>query len=408
MTTFYFVDPIGSIFVRGNLAFGGGGEHGAGVMPPPPSLFAGAFRSALLGRNAEALEQFSSKGSCDDPEIAACLGAADRPGKFRISWLTLAGLIPDSPDAVPESVFALPADMAMLEGGFGRLTPSQTRSLVVDSWDLPYAAVLRTSKQAKPQRGFYLRQTGWRKHLSGLMPAEGSDTVRASHLYRRDPRLGIGLNTDSRTVQPGLIYTTEGFAFSPTDDAVCAEGDRAPFSRTGFLVGIEGAAELLPRTGFLRLGGDGRSAHYRRVEYSRPNTSLDPVVKDGRFRLILTTPGLFSVRGGVRPTFRWLPSAIAPEGKNYVLRAETFSARLVCAAVPRAEVVSGWDLFHWKPKPAQRAVPAGAVYWFEDFRGDPGKLAEWVAGGLWTDNEDVQRRAEGFNNATLAAWPQDS
>ena len=31
-----------------------------------------------------------------------------------------------------------------------------------------------------------------------------------------------------------------------------------------------------------------------------------------------------------------------------------------------------------------------------------GKLAAWVAGGLWGDNHDMQRRAEGFNRAWLA------
>lgn len=76
----------------------------------------------------------------------------------------------------------------------------------------------------------------------------------------------------------------------------------------------------------------------------------------------------------------------------------------MCAAVPRREIVSGWDLLAWKPKDAQRAAPAGSVYWFEDLHGPPDKLAAWVAGGLWGDNIDHQRRAEGYNLATLAAW----
>lgn len=49
-------------------------------------------------------------------------------------------------------------------------------------------------------------------------------------------------------------------------------------------------------------------------------------------------------------------------------------------------------------------MPAGSVYWFEDFDGDPGKLAEWVVGGLWGENPDSQRRAEGYNQVWLAAW----
>jgi len=44
------------------------------------------------------------------------------------------------------------------------------------------------------------------------------------------------------------------------------------------------------------------------------------------------------------------------------------------------------------------------LYWFEDFQGDPGKLAEWMAQGLWGEHADRQCRAEGFNLAWLAAW----
>ena len=94
-------------------------------------------------------------------------------------------------------------------------------------------------------------------------------------------------------------------------------------------------------------------------------------------------------------TAGWLPPPL-PDG---------LKARLVWPAVPRFEVVSGWDLAAWKPKPAERAVPVGAVYWFDEFEGDPGKLAEWVAGGLWQDNPDACRRVQGYNNALLAAWP---
>ena len=52
----------------------------------------------------------------------------------------------------------------------------------------------------------------------------------------------------------------------------------------------------------------------------------------------------------------------------------------------------------WAPKTAQRVAPAGSVYWFDQFDGDAGKLAAWVAGGLWPQNattppESAQRRA---------------
>lgn len=397
MTTYYYVQPTDTLFVRGNLSFGDAGEHGACLMPPPPSLFAGAFRSAILGRNAGEMSAFLARGRCDDDRLHNCLGTPDEPGDFRIAWLSLAGVLP-SPNgaggegATPEAVHPLPADLLRLESGFARMQPREPGELVASAGDLPQRATLISARQEKPRAGYYLRQSGLVRHLQGELP-EDAHQIEAKHLHHRDPRLGIGLSAESRSVEEGLIYTTEGFAFSPASTAETPH----PFASTGFLVGIDGAEDLLPDEGLLRLGGDGRSAQFRRVAFESPSADDVPGAS-GRFRLILQTPALFA-QG-------WLPDGLAREGDDHVLRGPGFTARLVCAAAGRREVVSGWDLFHWKPKPAQAAVPAGSVYWFDRFEGEPGKLADWVAAGLWPDNADAARRAEGFNNAMLAAWHQ--
>jgi CRISPR-associated protein Cmr3 len=52
-------------------------------------------------------------------------------------------------------------------------------------------------------------------------------------------------------------------------------------------------------------------------------------------------------------------------------------------------------------------VPAGSVYWFDEFDGDFGKLAAWVNQGMWPQNLTTlqqSRRAEGYNRALLGAW----
>jgi CRISPR-associated protein Cmr3 len=155
----------------------------------------------------------------------------------------------------------------------------------------------------------------------------------------------------------------------------------------------------MPKEGVLRLGGDGRSAHYRRVNFTAPAAPNLPG-KAKRFRLLLQTPALFA-RG-------WLPEGVTPQDNGgYRLQGDGFQARLACAALGRRDTVSGWDLFQWAPKPAQAAVPAGSVYWFDEFDGDIGKLAAWVNQGLWPQNPDTlqqTRRAEGYNRALLGAW----
>jgi CRISPR-associated protein Cmr3 len=390
-TTYYYVRPTDSLFVRGNQAFGDSGEHGTSLMPPPPSLFAGAFRSALLGRDAAQLDSFLSQGRCNDATLAICLGTPDTPGNFSITWLSLAG--ETAAGATPEPISALPADLLMLGKAFARLEPRAVASGVQSAGDLPMRATLVSAKQEKPTGGVYLSGKGLSQHLSGQRP-ESAHGIESKHLYLRDPRLGIGLNADARTAEEGQIYTTEGFAFSPSNDQTTAK-----FASTGFLVGMQGVANLMPAEGVLRLGGDGRSAHYRRVNFSAPVApNLPGKVK--RFRLLLQTPALFA-QG-------WLPEGVTLQGDgSHRLQGDGFGARLACAALGRRDTVSGWDLYQWKPKPAQAAAPAGSVYWFDEFTGDFGKLAAWVNQGLWPQNPDMlqqARRAEGYNRALLAAW----
>jgi CRISPR-associated protein Cmr3 len=95
-------------------------------------------------------------------------------------------------------------------------------------------------------------------------------------------------------------------------------------------------------------------------------------------------------------------------GAEWIWRGSNFSARLVSAAVARPETVSGWNLAVHCPKTAQRAVPLGSVYWFDGFEGKVDALKQLPEEGLWglIENPDMARRAEGFNNFFLAAWPQ--
>lgn len=418
MTTWYYVRPTDTIFVRGNLAFGEGGEHGAGVMPPQPSVFAGAFRSAILGRDAEQLGSFVNHGRASDADLHASLGTPSQPGNFRLHWLSLAGEQHaaagprDTAQTGPiEALLPLPADLVWLgEGGAAGLACLLPKALpegVQSGGSLPLRATLQTARHDKATGGRYMHQASMQQHLHGELPARADACIEARHVHKRDSRLGIGLNTDSRSVEDGLIYTTEGHAFSPAVDADAGGGQatRARFASTGFLVGIAGADGLLARTGHVRLGGDGRGAQYTQVEFKPPKVDPAAIATSRCFRVILRTAAVFP--------HGWLPAGVQAEAAaagqppTHRLTGPGFSARLVCAAVGRREVISGWDLHQWRPKPAEAAAPAGSVYWFDEFEGDAGKLAAWVDLGLRADTGSPgTRHAEGFGQAWLALWPQ--
>ena len=399
-TRYFFVRAIDVLMLRGNRSFGDAGQHGEALVPPWPSLFAGAFRSALLAGDARRLAEFvaigSSKFASEEQrsqrmrsllgaELFETLGTPQQPGRFRITWASLGQSAGQASDVPASPALPLPADLvAQDEGGRSSLLALQPAALPAGlrgSSSLPMTALLRAAKQVKPAAGHWLDGAGLAAHLQGRAPAA---TLRTCALYGRETRLGIALNPASRTASDGALYTTEAIALQ--DGA-------------GFLVGIDGASGLADQ-GLLRLGGDGRAASWRSVQFKPP--AAPAVTEGGRFRLLLSTPGIF--RGG------WLPEGTtqATDG-SYRLQGDNFSARLACAAVPRHDVVSGWDLAQWAPKTAQRLASAGSVYWFDNFEGDAGKLAAWVASGLWPDNagmqpDHAQRRAEGFNNALLGHW----
>lgn len=391
-TSYYFVEPLDILMIRGNKSFGGAGQHGETIMPPWPSLFAGAFRSVLLGDDADKLSKFVAIGT--DTNITeedrrarlhdvlgyalfATLGSPTEPGDFRVTWMSLGFLGDGLTPLLP-----LPADLAAFTDSevppLVALQPAQRPAGSAASDELPLTAFLRVAKQVKPEGGCWLGKTGIADHLAGALP---NTTKKTAELYKRETRLGIALNSESRTAENGALYTTEAISFC--DGA-------------GFLVGISGDHGLLPKEGLLRLGGDGKGARYRLMEDFKLPTEPSLQV-GGRFRLILTTPGIFS--GG------WLPERISKRAdSSYHLEGDGFTARLVCAAINRYDVISGWDLANWQPKTAQRVVPAGSVYWFDDLQGEPAKLTGWVDSGLWGGNIDTQRRAEGFNRAFVAAW----
>lgn len=403
MDEYYFIAPEDVLMPRGNRAFGAAGEHGEIDALPWPSVFAGALRSALLGADPQALADFSA-GKRPKGAHGAVLGTPDEPGTFRLSWVSFAR----AADRAIEPIVPLPADLlAMKSNGGSRcslaaLNPMPLPAGVRAGTELPLVAGLRTAKADKPVSGWLLDAAGLRAYLAGRMPEE---TVTARELFETELRLGIALDGAARTAAEGALYTTEAVRFARRGELWCgeqAEGHRAASGKApsafdaGYLVGVRGAQGLLPERGILRLGGDARAARYRRVVVDLPAAPLERIAAERRFRVILLTPTLFEAG--------WVPDRVRRNASHYRLEGDGFAARLACAALPRFAVVSGWDLARMRPKPAQRTVPGGAVYWFDEFEGDVRKLAEWVDGGVWGENADAWRRAEGFNLAMLGAW----
>lgn len=363
MSIFLFIAPHDTLSPRGHRQFGDAGSYGAAAMPPAPSVFAGALRSSRI--------------ASDPARLAACERA--EAGADTLDFRLVHASLARCSDGRIETLHPLPADLVVLDDSVRRIEPQPCPTGLHLPDGLPLIPVLR-APQGKPKTGLWLTEAGWREYLAGRLPA-ANQLVAAADLWKSDVRTGLALDTGSRTGAEGALFAVEHVALAED---------------IGFLVGAEGQDAAFAATGNLRLAGDGRAAHWRRVEWTPPAPPLAAIAGNRRFRLILATPGLFA--------HGWLPPGVDAQTRR--LAGADFSARLVCAAVPRGELVSGWNLLANRPKPALRAVPAGSVWWFDELEGEAGKLAEWVARGLWGDNDfiDASRRAEGWNRAWLGAW----
>ncbi len=374
-----FLEPLDVLFLRGNKLFGDPGSFGEALIPPWPSVAAGAIRSRML---ADAKVDFAAfaRGAVVHPE----LGTPSEPGPFRVTAFHLARRLADGR---VEILYPLPADVVVRENAAGNATvqsltptPFPEGEGLQSSAPLPLLPVLAESERSKPAAGYWLAESGWRKYLAGETPGT-ADLVKSDALWTLDHRVGVGLEAATRRAADGRLFSAQAVAMRPG---------------VGFLAAIRDA--LPPSDGTVRLGGDGRAAAVHAVEKTLPEPDYAAIAKTGHCRLVLATPGLFSAG--------WLPTGMRREADgSYRFDLHGVRGRLVCAAVPRAEVVSGWDLARWQPKPARRAAPSGSVWWLDELQAPPEALRKLAEAGLWSEScEDAPRRAEGFNQLFIAAY----
>lgn len=404
MSEFHFLQPLDVLYLRGNRLFGDSSATGEAIMPPWPSMAAGAIRSQILASLGVDSGQFAQGKAAITSALAQSLGTPEQPGDFRISHFLLAksdaslGATPSSrPTEQIEVYLPLPADVVVLAENDTRqahyLQPHPLPTTIQTSAPCPQIPVLRTAKQAKPEGGLWLNSAGIQAWLNG-QTIDASHLVESKSLWKIDSRLGIALDAQGRTTEEGQLYTVETVALGEP-----VKPGSSPQFNVGFLTGIAGAENLLPANGVLRLGGDGRGAQHTRIAWQPPQPDWDVIAQTKRFRLLLTTPGLFE-QG-------WLLPGMLAQNGGYLWLTPDFSAHLVTASTARAETISGWDIASNQPKPALKAVSSGSVYWFDQFVGEVSALQKLVEHSLFHIDAypDRKRCAEGFNTILIGAWP---
>ncbi len=369
-----FIQPLDVLVLRGNKLFGDAGSHGEAHMPPWPSVAAGALRSRMLVDHNIDPAAFARGKATLPAGLATVRGSVEAPGSFRLRHF---GLARCGPDNRLEALHPLPADIVVESktGTARQLRPAGLPAGLASSYPLPLTPIMAQPEPSKPASGLWLTAEGFAAWQAGHA-LDSRHWLKSSDLWQNETRLGIALDPTTRSAADSQLYTTETVALGKD---------------IGFVAQVDAAAGWLPTGGLLRFGGDGHAASVAPCELALPTPDFEALAAAGRFRLLLTSPGIF-------PQGWQLP--VTDDGGRW--RFDTASARLACASVPRLETLSGWDLARHSPKPAVRVVPAGSVYWLDDFQGNADDLRQLFATGL--PLADAARRAEGFNAIQLAAW----
>lgn len=196
--------------------------------------------------------------------------------------------------------------------------------------------VLNVKADDEAPENFWIAEHQFADYLDGKELAVG-DCEREENLFIREYRSGNALRYDKRRVrsEEGMLYSASFIR---------------PQSDVGLLIWVSDAiADVLPKSGCFRMGGEGRSTRYTKLE-THPIGLQSPLKYDWRsdkqrLKIVFLTPSYFS-RG-------WLPEL------------QWFTDFLVAAALGRYTTIGGWDLRLNQPRPIRRYISAGSVYYFE-------------------------------------------
>jgi CRISPR-associated protein Cmr3 len=225
-----------------------------------------------------------------------------------------------------------------------------------------------------------------------------------------DERVHVALDTERQTAEEGMLFTVEYRALEGGDNRIRepkdGEDKSTPYAH--WTLHLRGQFPALPQHLRTHLGGERRPVtatvlEDREQDWLRPSKKIrDEFVKSKRVCFMLVTPAIFGE--GWKP--KWLTELEAGHAIEHgpAGMPQLAGAKVVGAAVGRAEAVSGWnyDVRKRGPKATRRMAPAGSVYFLEL----PEALTEDAFDELWLKplSDAELDRNDGYGMAVWGVW----
>ena len=368
-------------FRDGKPMLTGGGYITHSLFPPSPLTVQGAIRSLILGHSDVEWAAFREQSTDEARSLGEVIGYPARAeqeaslGSFAIQGPFLARL----EQGRWTRYVHLPSDVRRTKERTPRYFALQpTRRQDFDTgWPAINLKPLWPHQEGQIEgidEGLWLSECA----LDDYLNMQPFNALPTTDLFHTEPRLGIGLDYSKRRPLEGMLYQIEFVR---------------PHDRVGLLVWLDDLVSLPSPEGVMRLGGEGRSAHYRILpdQETKANAGLKQAPR--QFKLVFLTPTCFD--GG------WQPAG-GDDGWSELVGTPL---RLVAAALGRPQRIGGWDIAArggrgWH-KPIRAFVPAGSVYFFE--ADQPPKLP--IGPVCQTPaSEDLPMGRLGFGHVAIGAW----
>ncbi len=300
---------------------GFGGMELSSVFPPPVRTLLGALRTAA----GDAAGVDWSRYPNDYPELKAAMGDASGYGGIEVD-----GVFPTMGESV---LFPLPLHIVHRN----RETFSKMRIGDSVECDLGEVRLPELPTDASGERFEVFDETVWVTHddlvsvLAGGVPKK---VWKNEDLAADESRVGIARDNRTRTVREGMLYMTRHIR---------------PKQGVGAVICVSGF-EGLVENGLVRLGGEGRGAHFRRVDAPDIPAPTVPASEIEGVFFSLLTPGL------VDPL-------------------EPLGEAVTSACIGKSYLEGGFDMHARRSRAARSYLPAGSA-WFVSM--DKSAAAEFI------------------------------
>lgn len=331
------IEAFDTLFFRDAKPFErGSGAVGSVVFPPAPSVLHGAVRTAYFAQQPTRFRAGQAQH-----------GQIDRmTDSLRISEIALS-------HTNGVHLFPVPSDLVLRKednGNAGAMAHRLQLAARPAVSSLPPGLEMLKYPLKEPT----VAATGYRIEdfdLEAYLHDQGDTLLRVqrlSELVTLEPKVGIERDHRSGSVREGHLYFVN---FIRPENK---KRERLRF-RINYCADWDAP---LQSEGYLRLGGEGKVAHYT-LRAAEP--LVKPVeIRSSRLKIYLSTPAYF--------TKGWFPAGIdaaTRRGSFSLPDGQKIEVTLRAAATGRPAYFGGFDQRRQRPKPMRRFAPAGSVYYLE-------------------------------------------